>query len=249
MDSVVHGTTERVASTGRPVIGISSHTGPAKWARFELDVTLMAQLIVDRVAATGCTPVLLPPLPGIENAIGRLDGLLVPGGGDLNPTFYGAAPHPKSFVIGPERDAAELALVTAAVAQGVPFLGLCRGLQVLNVARGGTLHQFLPELVGHGGHGPDAAPQRVRLDAGSQLAKVVGSDSIDVDCRHHQAIDEIGAGVTPTAWTDDGVIEAAEVPDHPFAVGVQWHAEDAEDDHLFEALAEAARHASTRARR
>jgi gamma-glutamyl-gamma-aminobutyrate hydrolase PuuD len=117
-------------------------------------------------------------------------------------------------------------------------------MQLLNVLRGGNLHQHLPEITGHDGHfpGPDTyGSQHVRLAPGSTLAKVSGGDSTFVPCHHHQAIDRLGDGLIATAWSDDGIVEAVEVPDHPFAVAVQWHAEESGDDSLFLALVDAAR--------
>jgi putative glutamine amidotransferase len=232
--------------TDRPVIGISAHTGPVRIADFEVRATLAAQKVVDRVAAAGGAPVLLPPLPGIEHAIARLDGLVLSGGPDLDPALYAAPRHAKIGRIDSERDAAELALLGAALDARLPVLGICRGLQLLNVLRNGTLHQYLPEITGHHGHLPGSGrpgvygPQAVRFTPGSRVAEAMGGDSATVPCHHNQAIDRLGAGLTVTGWAADQTIEVVEVADHRFAVGVQWHAEESEDESLFVALNEVA---------
>ncbi len=250
-----------------PLIGISSNMVRAKWAFWDRPATLMPQTYVDLMTAAGGLPVLLPPQPGIEEAVGRLDGLLLPGGGDLDPALYAAAAHPETGRLNPRRDAAEVALARAAIRAKLPVLGICRGLQVMNIVLGGTLHQHLPDLTGHKGHEPERGvfgAQRIRVEPGSQLAKIisgegghgggeggVNGDGRTVPCHHHQAIDRIGTGLTVTAWAEDDVIEAVELADHPFAVAVQWHAEENGGcaESLFGALVEAARGQASAARR
>jgi putative glutamine amidotransferase len=238
MDSVTHG------AHSRPVIGISANAEPARWAGWQEHATLVPHAYVDRVAAAGGVPVVLPPVAGTERAVGRLDGLLLSGGGDLDPSLYAARPHPRTARVDPERDAAELALLRAAFEARLPVLGICRGLQVLNVVRSGTLLQHLPETVGHDGHAPAPAEygrRPVRVTPGSRVAEILGRDTLSVPCHHHQAIERPGAGLTVTARSDDGVIEAVELAEYPFAIAVQWHPEVSEDHSLFMALAEAAR--------
>jgi len=235
-----------VAKPDRPLIGIGANLVRAKWGPWDRPAVLMAETYPDLMAEAGCVPVLLPPQPGIEDVVGRLDGLLLPGGGDLDPATYGARPHPETGRLSPARDAAELALARAAVDAGVPVLGICRGLQVLNTVLGGTLHQHLPDIVGHKGHEPEPGvfgAEPARLEPGSQLAKVLGADAVTVPCHHHQAVDRLGVGLTVTARAQDGVIEAVELADHPFAVAVQWHAEErgGRAESLFRALVDAAR--------
>lgn len=227
-----------------PMIGISAYAESVSWSAWEEPATLVPQAYVDRVAATGCVPVVLPPVPGAGRAMSRLDGLVLTGGGDVDPALYGAAPHPQTARVQPGRDAAELALLVAALEAGLPVLGICRGMQLLNVFHCGTLCQHLPEATGHDGHSPAPAEygtQKVSMAPDSAIAAILGRAAVGVQCHHHQAIDRLGAGLTATAWSDDGVIEAVELADHPFAIGVQWHPEVSEDDSLFRALAEAAR--------
>jgi putative glutamine amidotransferase len=244
MNSTTNGAA--LGASGRPVIGISAHSGPAKFAIWDTQVTLSSQALIDRLTAAGCLPVLLPPLPGIEQALRRLDGLVLPSGLDVDPAQYGAEPHPATRT-SPSQDAAELALLGAALRAGLPVLGICRGLHVFNVFRNGTLHQHLPEVTGHSGHMPRPGvfgPQEVRLEQGSRVAKIFGREAVRVPCHHHQAVDRLGPGLAATAWSEDGLVEAVELADHPFAIAVQWHAEESEDDSLFLALAEASKDSS-----
>jgi len=187
-------------------------------------------------------PVLLPPVPGIAGVLDRLDGLVLSGGGDFDPAGYGAQRHPETSSVRPDRDAAELALLAAALERGLPVLGICRGMQVINVAMGGSLHQHVPDLVGHHAHAPvpgSYGAHPVRVAAGSGLARILGRTQVDaVPTHHHQALDRLGGGLTATAWSDDGIIEAVELdaPGCPFAVAVQWHPEAGDDLSLFRAL-------------
>jgi putative glutamine amidotransferase len=232
--------------TGRePVVGICARTAPVTLQGAGLTVSLALQAHVDFLAAAGCLPVLLPLRPGVEHLTGQLDGLLVPGGPDVDPARYGAAAHPGTRGVSPPMDAAELALVTAALSIGLPVLAICRGMQLLNVHRGGTLHQHLPEIIGHDGHCPQTQAfglgrQRLTLAPGSAVAGILGGGTAEIACHHHQAVDQLGAGLTATAWAPDGVVEAVEVTGHPFAIGVQWEAGHTEDDRLHRALAQAA---------
>jgi putative glutamine amidotransferase len=241
------------ARGGRPVIGISSYTERAQWGTWDTPALLLPRRYGDSVAAAGGIPVLLPPFPGIEHAALRLDGLILCGGGDIDPAEFEAAPHPETGGIRPERDAAEFALVSAALERGLPLLGICRGMQVLNVALGGTLHQHLPSVVGHDGHCPipgSYGSHLVRVAPGSQLSGILGGagqlDELPVPTHHHQGIDRLGDGLIATAWAADGVIEAVEfaAPEQTgqrFALGVQWHPEAGTDPRLFRALVAAAK--------
>jgi putative glutamine amidotransferase len=222
-----------------------AHIGPMNLSVYDMPATFVPQSFVDRVAATGCQPVLLPPLPDLEQSIEALDALLLLPGPDVDPALYAAPRHPETRA-NADRDRLELALLDAAITAGLPILGICRGLQLINTLRGGTLHQHLPEIVHHDGHSPGDVvfgAQRAHLEPGSRIRAVLGCDTYIAPCHHHQAIDRLGTGLRVTARADDGVVEAVEVEDHPFAVAVQWHAEKAEDDHLFRGLADAARRA------
>jgi putative glutamine amidotransferase len=156
MDSALNGSVGTRQPTGYPVIGICARTAPVTLQGINLTVSLALQSHVDYLDSVGCAPVLLPLLPGGERIIGQLDGLLVPGGPDLDPALYGGTPHRKTRGGSPVTDAAELALVENALSAGLPILAICRGMQVLNVLRGGTLHQHLPEITGNDAHRPES---------------------------------------------------------------------------------------------
>lgn len=236
-------------SDGAPLIGLSAYCERARWRAWDTDTVLLPRRYADSVEAAGGIPVLLPPVPGIENAIARLDGLLLSGGGDIDPARYGADADPRSASIHSDRDAAEFALIEAATAQRLPVLGICRGLQVINVALGGSLHQHLPDLVGNDSHSPELAgygSHKVSVASGSQLAAVLSRSEAAVPTHHHQAVNRLGAGLVATAWTDDGVTEAVEYDQQDghhgqFMMAVQWHPEAGDDPSLFNALIAAAR--------
>src|SRR5215472_2640176 len=188
-----------VVSMVPPVIGLSSYSEPASWAVWHAPAALLPLTYAEQVAAAGGVPVLLPPVPGIAAAIGRLDGLVLTGGGDIDPAAYGAAPHPRTGRVSAQRDQAELDLLAAALAAGLPVLGICRGLQLLNIARGGTLHQHLADLrppaqgpAGDPAHNPQPGvfgSHQVRVATGSMLAGILRADRpFEVPTAHHQAI-------------------------------------------------------------
>ncbi|WP_407564703.1 gamma-glutamyl-gamma-aminobutyrate hydrolase family protein [Streptomyces sp. 184] len=233
----------------RPVVGIAARTAPVTLQGVGMTVALTLQRHVDFLAAAGCTPVVLPLLPGGPDLPLPLDGLLIPGGPDLDPGLYGAERHPLTRGGDPHLDRAELALTQAALATGLPVLAICRGMQLLNVLRGGTLHQHLPEVTGDDRHSPATETYtlgRHRLDVtpGSRIADVLADGGAESACRHHQAVDRLGAGLVATARTADGVVEAIEAVDHPFALGVQWEAGQTDDERLHRALADAAARSS-----
>jgi putative glutamine amidotransferase len=222
----------------RPVIGISAYGEPARWGLWDQRATLLPENYVDQVAAAGGAPVLLPPVPGVEAAVGQLDGLILSGGPDIEPARYGQAPGAATTITRPGRDAAEIAMFETALGAGLPILGICRGMQLMNVALGGTLTQHLPDVVGHDGHSPTPgamAEHKVTLAASSRLAALLGATSMAVPTHHHQGVDRLGAGLVASAWAEDGTVEAIEL-DAPFAVGVQWHPEAGTDQALFRAL-------------
>jgi putative glutamine amidotransferase len=198
---------------------------------------------VTQVELAGGVALLVPPRPDADAAwaagvLGRLDGLILAGGADLAPARYGRAAHPAAQPARPDRDAAELALCAAAVAGGMPLLGICRGMQVMAVAAGGVLEQHLPDVVGHTGHAPAPATygrHRVQLATGSRLAGILG-DRIEVPSYHHQAVLR-HPGYLAAGWDPgDGTLEAMEHPGDGFRLAVQWHPEVSDDGRLFEAL-------------
>jgi putative glutamine amidotransferase len=227
-----------------PVIGLTAYCEDARWSYWHKPAVLLPANYAEQVAAAGGIPVLLPPLPGIAAAVRRLDGLLLTGGGDIDPGRYGAQPDPHTSRVSESRDAAELEALDEAVAAGIPVLGVCRGMQLVNVARGGTLCQHLHNDAGH-----TPAPGRfgshpVRIAAGTRLAGILGANGAGagVPTAHHQAIDRLGDGLVATAWAEDGVVEAVEraSADGPFFVAVQWHPEAGADPRLIKALVGAA---------
>ncbi len=233
-------------SDGPPVIGLSAYAVPARWGVWDTDAVLLPRAYVDAVAAAGGIPVLLPPLPGlIAGVLDRLDGLLLAGGPDVEPARYGQASGPNTQPAQPLRDAAELELLAEAVTSARPVLAICRGMQLLNVARGGTLHQHLPDVLGthDGSPGPGVyGTHPITVADGSALAKALGRTAVEgVPAYHHQGVDRLGLGLTASAWTPDGLVEAVEDPELPFCLGVQWHPEVGVDASLFQALVAAAR--------
>jgi putative glutamine amidotransferase len=226
------------------MIGITSYVEPARWGHWALDAALIPYAYVQAVDAAGGRPLLVPPSEdAVEETLDVLDGLLLSGGADLDPEAYGAEAHPATTRTRPQRDQAELALLTGALARDMPVLAVCRGSQVLNVARGGDLVQHLPDVVGHEEH--RAVPgvfseHQVRIKEGSRVGRLLG-ERPPVKSHHHQGIGRVGAGLREVAWADDGTVEALEDPERRFAVGVLWHPEAGEDARLLEALVTEAR--------
>jgi len=235
--------------TNAPLIGISSYCEQAWWGVWEAQAMVLPRRYADRVSAAGGIPVLLPPVPGIEDALARLDGLMLSGGGDIDPSRYRAEPAPQVTSVREERDTAEFALFAAAMSRHLPVLGICRGLQVINVARGGSLHQHLPDVVGHDGHAPVAGAfgtHAVHVAPDSRLVGILGREEVDAPIaaptHHHQAVDRLGEGLVATAWAEDGTVEAFELDaEGSFVVAVQWHPEAGDDPSLFRALVTEAR--------
>lgn len=230
--------------TMRPLIGITSYAEEVRWGVWEAPAALIPLSYVHAVEAAGGRPLLLPPSPeGVEETLDALDGLLLSGGADVDPEAYGAEPHPATNGTRPERDAAELALLEAALARDLPVLAVCRGSQILNVARGGDLVQHLPEVVGHERHKETPgvfAEHGVEILPGTRLHEVMGEHA-PVKSHHHQAYGRLGEGLREAARADDGTVEAIEDPSKRFALGVLWHPEEGEDAALFRALVEEAR--------
>jgi putative glutamine amidotransferase len=228
----------------KPVIGITTYVEPAKWGQWDLPAALIPYAYVRGIESAGGRALLVPPSDdGIEETLDALDGVLFTGGGDLDPSHYGAHAHEKTAGVRAERDSAELALLQAALERDMPVLAICRGSQVLNVARGGDLDQHLPDSLGHELHKErlgEFSDHEVSVEGGTRLGGIVG-ERIPVKSSHHQGFGRIGEGLVTTAQADDGTIEALEDPSRRFAVGVLWHPEEGEDAALFKALVEEAR--------
>ena len=223
----------------RPVIGITSYAQEASWGVWHLPAVLIPLAYVDAVEHAGGTAVVIPPSDeGVDETLAALDGIIFSGGADLDPSIYGADPHPETDTPQARRDAGELALLRSALERDMPVLAICRGFQLLNVARGGDLVQHLPEEVGHDEHKEvpgEFSVHPVEVKEGTRLASMIGARS-DVTSHHHQALGRVGDGLVETAWAGDGTLEGVEDPSRRFAVGVQWHPEAGEDAALFEAL-------------
>jgi putative glutamine amidotransferase len=236
------------------VIGLTTYLQQAKTGVWDLRASFLPAIYFEGVALAGGISVLLPPQPAddaiAERVLSGLDGLVITGGPDVDPATYGAGRHAATDEPGADsraRDAFEFALLRAALRRGVPVLGICRGAQVLNVVLGGTLHQHLPDVVGHNRHQQGNAvftTSTITTVPGTRLAALVGPDT-EAQCYHHPAIDRLGDGLVVSASDTDGVIEAVEIdparyPDR-WTVAVQWHPEERLDDlRLFGALVGAA---------
>lgn len=228
----------------RPLIGITSYAEEIRWGVWTEEAALVPLSYVRAIDRAGGRALVVPPAEdGLDETLAALDGVIFSGGGDLDPTLYGAQPHPETDTPRAARDAAELRMLKAALDRDMPVLAICRGSQVLNVARGGDLVQHLPEVVGHDEHRhtPGAfADHDVNVAQDSRLAAVLG-DRAPVKSHHHQAYGRIGQGLREVAWAEDGVVEGLEDPEKRFALGVLWHPEEGEDAALFEALVAEAR--------
>jgi putative glutamine amidotransferase len=234
----------------RPLIGITTYVTPAKWSYWELEAALIPADYVRAVEKAGGRALLIPPSEdGVEETLDALDGVLLSGGSDLDPGLYDQEPHDETFGVHEARDRAELTLLEAALERDMPVLAICRGSQVLNVARGGDLVQHLPDVVGDEKHKHTPgtyADHDVTVEDGTRLASLLG-DRAPVKSHHHQGIGRIGEGLRVAAHAEDGTVEAVEDPDRRFAVGVLWHPEAGEDARLFEELVrEAAQYRAAR---
>jgi putative glutamine amidotransferase len=200
---------------------------------------------VRALEGAGLVPLAVPTMLAADRAgaaLAAVRGLVLTGGEDVAPARYGAAPHPRLGDVDPVRDAAELALIAAARARGLPILAICRGIQILNVALGGTLYQDLDsERPGPVPHNDETGRHPVHVEAGSLLERTLGTRSASVNSRHHQAIRDLAPGLKAVAWADDGVIEGAELTaaTEPWIVAVQWHPEDLTERALFDGFARA----------
>jgi putative glutamine amidotransferase len=236
----------------KPRIGISSYVENARWGHWSQLAALVPYAYVRAVESAGGRAFLLPPSSdGVQETLDAMDGLVLSGGGDVDPTLYGDDLHPATGGIRPERDVAEVTLLEAALACDMPVLAVCRGSQLLNVVRGGDLVQHLPEVVGDEKHKEipgEFAEHEVTLDSGSRVGSLLGNRA-PVKSHHHQGFGSIGAELREVGWAEDGTIEALEDPAKRFTVGVLWHPEEGDDHALFRALVEEAeRYAKERPR-
>jgi len=227
------------------VIGLTTYAEHARMLVWERDFALLHASYVAATSKAGGIAVLLPPQEaGTDEVLDRVDGLVLTGGADVDPVRYGEAPGPRTSPPRLLRDEWETALALDALRRGLPLLAICRGLQILNVALGGMLHQHLPDLTGGHGHQPEPGvfgAVGVRLEPGTRTAELIGPHAL-VSCHHHQALSRLAPGLTVTGRAEDGTVEAVEVAGQEFAVGVQWHPEEnAQDVRLFAALVEAGR--------
>ncbi|MEV8100366.1 gamma-glutamyl-gamma-aminobutyrate hydrolase family protein [Kitasatospora sp. NPDC085879] len=213
----------------KPLIGLTTYLADAQWGEWELPAALLPAAYTSCLQAAGGRAVLLPPdaPEAAADVVGRLDAIVLTGGEDLDPALYGAQPHPCTGPPVRERDQWERAVLAAALARDMPVLGVCRGMQLMNVHAGGTLIQHLPDTLGHNGHNPHEGhffSHPVTTVPGTRIGALLPATS-QVATHHHQAVDSLGTGLVVAARAEDGTVEAIESTRHRFAVGVQWHPE------------------------
>ena len=239
-------------SQHRPVIGICTALVRANWGVWqEREAALLALSYIEAIQRAGGLAVMIPPDGGFEQdsdqMLDLLDGLILAGGNDIDPASYGADLHPATHHLVPERDRSEFALAVRAVERDMPVLGICRGMQLINVAFGGTLSQHLPDELGHEEHRRtpgtfEGSDHDVRLTAGSLAARAAGEELHCTKSHHHQGIATVGAGLAVTGRsTIDDLPEAIEAPARRFVLGVQWHPEADEQSRIVAAIVEQAR--------
>jgi putative glutamine amidotransferase len=219
----------------RPRIGICAALERARWTVWDREAFLLSRAYIDTLQSAGAVAFMVPPDAWAEehpdDVLDALDGLLLAGGADIDPATYSASRHQKTVNTRPDRDRAEIALALRALERDLPLLGICRGMQLLNVALGGTLVQHLPDDVGHTDHRRslgsfDNADHDVRLATGSLAARAAGETLHATKSHHHQAVDRLGEGLEATGWSVlDDLVEAIEAPASRWALGVQWHPE------------------------
>jgi putative glutamine amidotransferase len=234
----------------RGVIGICAALERAQWGAWDRRAVLLAYDYITAIQDAGGLALMIPPDPALESGpdevLELIDGLILAGGADLDPSSYGAEPHPKTKGTVPERDRTELELARRAVERGIPVLGICRGMQLLNVAMGGTLRQHVPDDVGHEEHRRhlgsfDGSEHDVRLERRSLAAAAAGEELHTTKSHHHQAVDSVGEGFRVTGVSVlDGLPEAIEAQGPAFCLGVQWHPEADERSRVISALVGAA---------
>ncbi|CAN5737434.1 gamma-glutamyl-gamma-aminobutyrate hydrolase family protein [soil metagenome] len=228
-----------------PLIGITCYVERARWRSWDRPAALLPLSYVRAVTEAGGRPVLVPPTEdeaALEDYVKVLDGLIASGGADIDPALYGAERHPMTDPLNPDRDGAEMRLLGKAMDSGVPVLGICRGMQMMNVARGGDLIQHLDDHTDGAGHvkAPgEFSSHSVTVSPGSRLGAIVG-ERTTVRSHHHQAPNRVGEGLTKVAWSEDALTEGLEAAGDPFTIGVLWHPEEEGVGPLFAALVEAA---------
>jgi putative glutamine amidotransferase len=232
------------SNASSPLIGLTTYVEPARHGVWDEVSALVPMSYVSAVIRSGGTPVLLPESPSEPaNVLAAVDALVLIGGPDVDPALYDAEPHPSTDRPRPGRDAWEVGLARAGLELGQPLLAICRGVQVLNVALGGTLHQHLPDVISSDAHRVEPGEMTSNtfvVEPGTQVAEILGREPNGM-CHHHQALDRLGQGLRAVGFATDGTVEAVEVAGQAFAVGVQWHPEDTPgDDRLFKALVDAA---------
>lgn len=215
----------------RPVLGVCAAVERIRWGAWEVDAQLIPRTYSDAIQAAGGMALLLPPDDTTAEApaqlLDMLDGLILAGGSDLDPAAYGATPDPETGPTTPERDRSELALAYGALERKLPLLGICRGMELLNVACGGTLQQHLDRVDLHRHTRGVYGDHEVRLEPGSLAARAVGAERATVKSHHHQGVGELGEGLSASGWSEpDGLVEAVEIADRQFALGVLWHPEE-----------------------
>lgn len=234
----------------KPIIGITTYNSTNSFGQ---PLVMLQQSYVRAVWQAGGVPVLIPALvaeAGWDDLYARLDGILFSGGGDIALEHFVGDPHPRIDEVDPARDAVELKLLNAAATDGKPFLGICRGCQVMNVALGGTLYTHIPDQLSgaldhaYPGNMRTVLVHEVKIEEGTRTAEIFGEPIIKVNSLHHQGLKDIPANVRVAGYAPDGLVEAIELPDHPFGVAVQWHPEWLTDQagtrNLFKKFVEAA---------
>ncbi|MGW7461076.1 gamma-glutamyl-gamma-aminobutyrate hydrolase family protein [Streptomyces sp. NPDC054797] len=232
-----------------PLIGLTTYLADAQWGEWDLPAAVLPAAYVGCLQAGGGRAVLLPPdaPEAAADVVERLDAVVLTGGEDLDPALYGAVPHPRTGPPVRERDRWEHAVLVAGLARDIPVLGVCRGMQLMNVHAGGTLIQHLPDSVGHDGHNPyrgHFCAHAVTTVPGTRIGALLPGTR-EVATHHHQAVDRLGSGYFVAARAADGTVEAIESSRHRFALGVQWHPEMGVDAPVVHALVAAASSAAS----